>query len=298
MQDNTSYIWEFMYIGQLQFILNLSGAKYDLVGDPDGIVPDGATADADGITWALDADYWTKFRFEYTQGTWLADSSAESPATVSFNLIGTYDEADLGYVDDFMVATGTAIDPPLVDTMYVVEGMRYITEDVYLVDTLGVSYPPLGAYWALPAVNEWTEVTLNWTNPDGDIGGTLTMFLDNEMGDAPEYITPDKQDFDYDHSDWTFFDDFVYGIAEPIGIDPDRAVYDLYTYPNPASDVLYLSLQIPLKRVEVYNSVGQLQMDLDHPERILDISRLDRGIFFINATDDQGIVHKAKFVKH
>jgi hypothetical protein len=123
------------------------------------------------------------------------------------------------------------------------------------------------------------------------------MFLDNDMGDAPEYITPDKEDFDYEHADWTFFDDFVYGIAAPSGIDPNRVQYDLYTYPNPASDVLYLSLQIPLKRVEVFNAVGQRQMDLNNPDRVLDISILEGGIFFIHATDEHGVVHKAKFIK-
>jgi hypothetical protein len=297
VEDNTSYIWEFMYIGKLQFILNLSGAKYDLLGDPDGIVPEGATADADGITWELDADYWTRFRFEYTQGTWLADSSAESPATVSFNLIGTYDAADLGFVDNVMVATGTLADPVVVDTMYVVEGTTYITEESYVLDTVSTTYNALGAYWTLPAVAEWTEVNLSWTNPADDIGGTLTMFLDNDSGEAPEYITPDKQEFDYDHSDWTFFDDFFYGIAEGTGINRDLVQYDLYTYPNPATDVLYLSLQIPLRRVEVFNAVGQRQIDLNNPDRILDISTLEGGIFFIHATDGNGVVHKAKFIK-
>ncbi len=298
VQDGTSYIWEFMYIGKLQFILNLGSAtKYDLVGDPDGIVPEGVAADADGITWELDSKYWTRFRYEYTQGSWLADSSVDSPASLSFNLIGTYDAADLGFVDDFMVATGTAANPVVVDTMYVVEGLRYITEDVYLIDTLSTSYNSLGAYWELPAVAEWTEATLNWTNPNTDIGGTLTMFLDNDMGDSPEYITPEKQEFDNAHADWTYFDDFFYGIAEPIGINKDLVQYDLYTYPNPASEVLYLSLQIPLHRVEIYNALGQLQMNLDTPERILDISVLGKGIFFINATDENGIVHKAKFIK-
>jgi hypothetical protein len=196
-----------------------------------------------------------------------------------------------------MVATGTAADPVMVDTMYVVEGTTYTTEESYVLDTLSTTYDALGAYWALPAVAEWTEVNLSWTNPADDIGGTLTMFLDNDMGDAPEYITPDKQEFDYDHSDWTYFDDFYYGIAEGTGINRDLVQYDLYTYPNPATDVLYLSLQIPLSRVEVFNAVGQRQMDLNHPDRIIDISGLEGGIFFIHATDETGVVHKAKFIK-
>lgn len=298
MNDNTSYVWEFMYKGKIQFILNLGAdAKYDLVGDPDGIVPADATADADAITWQLDSDYWKRFRYEYTQGTWLADSSVEAPATVSFDMIGTYDAADVGYVDDFMVATGVAADPEVVDTMFVVIDYSYVTETTYVIDTLSTTYNKLGAMWDLPASDDWVEWKLNWTNPSTDIGGTLTLFLDNDLTDSPDYITPDKQSFDDMHPGWTYFDDFVYGIAEPEGVNMDLVQYDLHTYPNPASDVLYLSLQIPLSRVEVYNSVGQRMLDLDHPERILDISSLTGGMYFLNVTDEEGVVHKAKFLK-
>lgn len=293
--DDTSYIWEFWYIGQLQFILNLGQAKYDLVGDPDGIVPDDATADADAITWMLDSDYWKRFRFEYHQGSWLADSAADSPANISFNLIGTYDAADLGFVDNFMVAMGSPAAEPMIDTTYVVITEDYDIEITYDIDTLSTTYLPMAAMWDLPAATEWTQWKLDWTNPQDDIGGTLTLHLDNDLPENPDMITPEKTDFDAESEGWTYFDDFVYGITT--GFAPDRVSYDLHTYPNPASDVLYLSLEIPLERVDVFNSLGQIRMSLDHPDRILDVSALSEGIYFLNVTDEQGVVHKAKFVK-
>jgi len=298
VNDNTNYIWEFMYKGKLQFGLNLGDAKYDVASDPDGIIPPGVAKDGGTVIWILDSDYWKKFRFEYTQGTWLADSAADSPATMAFNLIGTYDAADVGYVDDFMVATGTVADPVVVDTMFVVIDYNYVTETTYLIDTLSTTYNPLGAMWELPAAADWTEWKLNWTNPSTDIGGTLTLFLDNDPTDSPDYITPEKTSFDDAHAGWTYFDDFFYGIAEPGGIRTELVKYDLHTYPNPASDVLYLSLQIPLNRVEVYNSIGQRMMDLDHPDRVLDVSSLREGMYFLNVTDEEGMVHKAKFLKN
>ncbi len=300
--DDTSYVWEFYYKGQMQFILMLgAGAKYDLVGDPDGIVPVDPMPDsvnADAIYWTLDSEYWKKFRYEYTQGSWLADSSAESPATVTFNLIGTYDVADLGFVDDFMVGYSSQIDPPEVDTNYVVIDTQYEIEITHEIDTLGVSYNPVGAMWDLPAAADWTEWELKWTNPADDIGGTLTMFIEGETSDSPDMIIPlEKEEFDGEHVGWTYFDDFVYGVAEPDGFDKNLVQYDLHTYPNPATDVLHLSIEIPLESVRVYNSLGQLQMNLDHPGRILNIESLEGGIYFINATDETGVVHKAKFVK-
>ena len=38
----------------------------------------------------------------------------------------------------------------------------------------------------------------------------------------------------------------------------DIIVNDLHVYPNPAVDMLYLSLEIPLEKVEIYNMMGQM----------------------------------------
>jgi hypothetical protein len=145
-------------------------------------------------------------------------------------------------------------------------------------------------------VNDWTEWKLNWTNPSTDIGGTLTLFLDNSMSESPDFITPEKPDLDPLHADWTFFDDFFY-VDESIGINKDLVKYDLYTYPNPATDVLYLSIMKTLKSVEVYNTMGQKVIRLDNPDRTLNVSTLKTGIYFLNVLDEEGVMHKAKFLK-
>ncbi len=298
VEDNTSYIWEFMYIGQIQFILNLgAGTRYDLVNDPDNIVPEGATVDKNAMTWMLDSKYWKKFRFEYTQGTWLADSSVESPASVSFNLLGTYNGNDEGYVDNFMVATGTVADPVVIDTLYVVIGDNYTTETRYLIDTLSTTYNDVGAEWMLPAASDWTEWKVNWTNPTSDIGGTLTLFIDSNLPASPDYITPEKPGFDDSHAGWTYFDDFFYGLAGPKGVEPKQSQVGLYTYPNPATDILYLSIMKPLERIQVYSTLGKLMTDLQKPDRKLNVSGLSTGIYFLIVTDKDGETYKAKFLK-
>lgn len=299
--DDTSYVWEFYYKGQVQFILMLgAGTKYDLVGDPDGIVPDDPMIDsvtADAIYWTLDSEYWNRFYFEYAQGSWLADSAVVSPATVTFDLIGTYNAEDLGFVDNIMIAMGSPMEM-MIDTLFVVRLEDYTIETTYDIDTLGTVYNDMTAMWDLPAVADWTQWTLDWTNPTGDIGGTLTMHLDSELPESPDIIVPiEKEGFDDESTGWTYFDDFMYGIREPEGIDKNLVSFDLHTYPNPATEVLYLSIELPLERVEVYNSLGQIQLDLDHPERVLNISGLSDGMFFLNATDEMGVVHKTKFIK-
>ena len=294
--DDTNYIIEFMYIGQVQFILNLGATKYNLVDDVDGIVPVDAVADTNTLTWMLDSKYWNKFRFEYMQGSWLADSSLNDTVSVAYDLIGTYDAADNGYVDDVLIALGRDTMPNIIDTNFVVvlvDGDTTYTPDV---DTVGISYNQMGARFVLPAAADWTVFKLNWTNPSTDIGGTLTMMLDNDAGDTPIWITLANSEFDDAHADITFFDDFVYTALGGTSVK-SITVKDLHVYPNPAVDMLYLSLEIPLEKVEMYNVMGQMVKVLNNPDRKFNISDLSSGIYLIHATDEKGTVHEAKFLK-
>ncbi|KPL10727.1 MAG: hypothetical protein AMS26_21150, partial [Bacteroides sp. SM23_62] len=295
--DDTSYIWEFMYKGQIQFILNLGkNLKYDLLGDPDGIVPENATAGKNAITWNLDSKYWTRFRFEYEQGSWLADSGVTSPASLSYDLIGTYDAADNGYVDNLLIALGRDTVPNIIDTNYVVVLVNGDTTYTPDVDTLGVSYNQKGARWVLPAVTEWTKWELSWTNPSTDIGGTLTLILDNDTVASPQWITQDNKTFDDDHAGWTYFDDFYYGI-DVTSVPSIRSDKQLHIYPNPAVDMLYLSIEDPLLRIDVYNAVGQLVKSINNPDRKFNVSDLSSGIYMLNVTDQRGNLYQSKFIK-
>jgi hypothetical protein len=283
--DDTTYIISFWYKGKGQFELYLgSSLKYDLVNDPDGIVPEGTTADADKILWMLDSDVWTQFTYIYNQGSWLADSSVTSPASLKYDFVGTWDVADVAYIDDVFVG--------IIDEFGKPDGTPFTV----MPDTLSVTVPPLAARWELPAVEDWTEMTINWTNPSTDIGGNLTMFINNELVEMPDYITPDKEDFDPDNEGWTFFDDFIYQIVEETGIKklPKK---DLHIYPNPALDVMYLSIENPLSRIDIFNSMGQLVKSIIKPDRKFDVSELSSGIYMLNVTDQKGTVYQSKFIK-
>jgi hypothetical protein len=291
VMDDTNFIWEFYYKGNVIAYIELGDTKYDLVNDSEGIVPDGATAEADGITWELSSDYWTRFRFEYSQGSGLADSGIASPDTIEFWVAGSYTWGDVGYVDDVMIALGG--ENMMIDTNWIV--IETDTTYEYVTVNVDSSYNLMGAWWELPAAAEWTKRSLKWINPSGDIGGALTMRLDNDMTGTPEWITPDNEDFDFEHAGWTFFDDFSYR-AWNVGIQPVK-VRDLHVYPNPAVDMLYLSLQIPLEKVEMYNVMGQRVKVLHHPDRKFNISDLSSGMYLIHATDEEGVIHEAKVIK-
>ena len=291
--DDTNYVWEFMYKGQILFGINFEDLKYDPVADPDNIVPEDATIDEGWIWWDLDSKYWTPFRYEYTQGSWLADSSLNDTVTLTYQLVGAYDWAANGYVDDFLVAMTSDAITDVIDTNYLVIDMD--TSYTYVTDTTSITYNPVGAKWVLPAAADWTEWKLNWTNPSTDIGGTLTLILDNEATATPDWITPDKLDFDEPNAGLTYFDDFVYEITT--GINNKVQQKQLHIYPNPVADMLHLSLEDPLARIDVYNSIGQMVMSVNNPDRKINVSGLSSGIYMLNVTDQRGIVYKSKFIK-
>jgi hypothetical protein len=122
------------------------------------------------------------------------------------------------------------------------------------------------------------------------------MFLNNEMTGTPDFLTPEKTTFDPGNNGWTFLDDFVYQIADETNIKPilQKAIH---IYPNPAVDVLYLSIQDPLSRIDVYNAQGQLVKCINNPGRKFDVSDLTSGIYMLNVTDQSGTVYKTKFIK-
>jgi len=103
--DNTTYVWSFWYKGVLQFDLMIGdNLKYDLTGDPDGIVPAGAVAASSMIHWDLESADWTQFTYSYYTSTWLADSGVTEPVDLIFDIIGTEaNDTDTGYVDDLYV---------------------------------------------------------------------------------------------------------------------------------------------------------------------------------------------------
>ena len=164
----------------------------------------------------------SKFSYALEHDTWLADSSLTS-ADLNFAFVGTYTSGDNGWVDDLLVEKSKeglgaesliessekifavyGLDTILYDTTYLTETLS----EKVIVDEQG-DLEPLAIHWTLPAVDNWTEWKYTWTNPSTDIGGNLTLFLDNTLPASPFYLTPEVTTLDPEHAGWTFFDDFV-----------------------------------------------------------------------------------------
>jgi hypothetical protein len=304
--DSLAYSISFMYKGNLKFSLNIAqDLGYDLLADPDGIVPADATVDAKSITWELQAlSGWKKFSYAWEQGSWLATEKAN----LTFTLWDS--EAGDGYADDLLIMkssinTGAT---PLIESgievynVYAIESTEYDTTYTIENSTKQVvvdaasELEPLAAHFTLPAVTEWTEWKLKWTNPSTDIGSTLTLMLDNKPLATPVYITPVEPEFPEVNASWTYFDDFNYLFTTGVSNKP-APQKQLHLYPNPVVADLYLSVKDPLSKIDIYNSVGQMVRSLNNPERKINVADLSSGIYFINVRDLQGTIYKSKFIK-
>ncbi|MFH1121236.1 MAG: T9SS type A sorting domain-containing protein [Bacteroidota bacterium] len=71
-----------------------------------------------------------------------------------------------------------------------------------------------------------------------------------------------------------------------------NSLFDMY--PNPATDVLHILNKEIISLIEVYNAAGKLQFTTN--QSVIDISSLEKGIYFLNAVSSKGMVSQ-KFIK-
>jgi hypothetical protein len=288
--DNKAYSVSFMYTGKLQFSIYIGrDLKYPLDLDPKGIVPSNATLVDGAIHWDLDVSDWTEFSYAFEIDTWLADSAITSPSAVGFEFVGVLEWDVSGYVDDFKVlrsVNGLGTEPSILripevtNTYELIETQFDSTFITEVVDT-NWTVDPLSLVWDLPASEEWSQFNYSWTNPTGDIGGTLTMVI-SATGAETDTLT--------------WFDDFYFG-APQVGIRDIDNIRTIDVYPNPAYDVIRMNSSIEMKRAVFYNSVGQMVRTINKPEKQINISAFSEGLYFLQLTDKDGNEYRAKFIK-
>ncbi|MEG1022022.1 MAG: T9SS type A sorting domain-containing protein, partial [Myroides sp.] len=68
-------------------------------------------------------------------------------------------------------------------------------------------------------------------------------------------------------------------------------------YPNPASDILNISLESNLvfEKAVLYNNLGQIVKEAN--QEVVDVSALAKGIYFVEVTTNQGKATKKVIIK-
>jgi len=75
---------------------------------------------------------------------------------------------------------------------------------------------------------------------------------------------------------------------------------DLFIYPNPSQDVVYIEHIRSVSEVKVYNLMGQMlgRFETGHSKNyILDLSELRSGMYYIRVTDEESNIYTQKVIK-
>jgi hypothetical protein len=154
--------------------------------------------------------------------------------------------------------------------------------------------PVIEVFVANTKVNEWEEITVNFTGRGtpvitGKEGyNRLTLFIDLTLPVAGTIQT-------------SFIDDIVIGEGScgRVGIFENNKVESLKVYPNPAFDALYVDNTEGVRRLEITNMLGQKVkvLNISADNYTVSLDGLDRGMYLISAYNDKGLVANNKFVK-
>lgn len=85
----------------------------------------------------------------------------------------------------------------------------------------------------------------------------------------------------------------IYSYPDDLGFE-ERSHQVLNFYPNPTSETI--NINQPLKNLKVYNNLGQMVLNINEPNQIINISQLPKGLYFIVATDLNSEFLKSKLI--
>ncbi|MFH0757687.1 MAG: T9SS type A sorting domain-containing protein [Bacteroidota bacterium] len=95
--------------------------------------------------------------------------------------------------------------------------------------------------------------------------------------------------------DVVWFNDVALGIdAHPILLE------EVSFYPNPVSDIMYIENKVNMKEIRINNILGQevVRMRLDNSQSYqLNTSELEKGLYILSVSGENGYVGTAKFIK-
>ena len=148
-------------------------------------------------------------------------------------------------------------------------------------------------------INEWEELTFDFSNAINPPAGNGTLdqiiiFPDFIAGSSPR--TEEQTGVSYvDHI--TFFGEPIEPV-DPIGNTASHVLTELNIYPNPAQDVLNIQANGIIDGISIVNLLGQnvLSVSPNDTNSVIDVSRLRRGVYFVQASV-QGVETTSKFIK-
>ena len=80
-------------------------------------------------------------------------------------------------------------------------------------------------------------------------------------------------------------------VSEILAIEEVKDVISLY--PNPSQGSLNIDSKFPISEISILDQTGKLMMNFHHVQKSIDVSALDKGLYFLKIDNEQVI----KFIK-
>ncbi|MGV6861117.1 MAG: T9SS type A sorting domain-containing protein [Putridiphycobacter sp.] len=88
----------------------------------------------------------------------------------------------------------------------------------------------------------------------------------------------------------------IFNYPDDLGLKNDESSKVLNVYPNPTHDNIYIPQSF--KTISVFTTLGQKVLEVNTGDTILDVSALQKGIYLIQAVDQNGMVYQSKILKN
>ncbi len=86
----------------------------------------------------------------------------------------------------------------------------------------------------------------------------------------------------------------VYNFPDDLGFEENTIHNTLEFYPNPTTS--QITINTKLNAIAIYNNLGQLVIKVNHPDPIINVNALPKGLYFINATDTENRILSSKLI--
>lgn len=97
---------------------------------------------------------------------------------------------------------------------------------------------------------------------------------------------------DWQVDNWTVFSEDCVSI----GINEEKIVEGISIYPNPTTGILRIQSKKSIEKIEVYDTLGRL-ITFESNNNVIDISKVNRGVYFINIIDENRYVSNKRIIK-
>lgn len=270
-------------------------------------VPDGTSGIVSGSDAAGSAVY-SADDFELTMNSRITKITAHgfnNTADLENNLTGVsfYIIAD----DQFFPAGSNPADDALFKFELEVgdPGLEIVHEAATTIYSFVLDLDVLGTEVILPADRYWLSVVPNTTIADITIGTTRWNWYQSLMGDGSEAYLLDPDDlFGAGATVWTPFSSLgltwgelaftIEGEEAIMGVS-DITTASLAVYPNPANDVINVSLKnAEVKSISIVNLSGQVVGTSKNSS--VNVSALPAGVYVVKVLDNKGVTHTSKVV--